>query len=498
MSVKAVVKMGNQQLATPSVSIMDFSDPSLEMIIADMRDTLLEKEGVGIAAPQIGYNVRIIMFGFDSNPRYPNEPAIPLTILINPEIHILSDEMVDGWEGCLSVPGLRGLVPRYQKIQYQGYDVNGSFIKRVAEGFHARVVQHECDHLDGVLYPSRIKNIQNFGFEDESEGMMLKQKKSSSRASFNTVLNNTLFLDRLGSRLIKVISPASGLSPEKIEQLQTLSELNVEFPPMIINRDIPFHASDDNERFEQLRNALYDDSKNTILWTLRGGYGSARLIDRLSALPRPTHEKIFIGFSDNTALHLFLSQQWHWKTIHAAGFAQLLDPNQDPQNYMRIAEIIANYSSISLLSNLKPFNKLANTPNTIRGHLTGGNLTLVETSIGTPWQIQTTNKIMFLEETGEKGYRIDRSLNHLRQAGLLKDVKAIIFGEFMHDVERYEIDIALERFAKETAIPMYKTDQFGHGKMNYPLIYNTLSELSPTNDKHYDLRTNPRDDKDMT
>ena len=159
--------MGNQQLATPSVVVSDFSDPYLKTMITDMRDTMLETKGVGIAAPQIGHNVRVIMFGFDSNPRYPNEEAIPFTVLINPEIKPLSDEMVDDWEGCLSVPGLRGLVPRYKKIQYQGYDAQGCFLTKIAEGFHARVVQHECDHLDGILYPLRIKDLKNFGFEDE-------------------------------------------------------------------------------------------------------------------------------------------------------------------------------------------------------------------------------------------------------------------------------------------------------------------------------------------
>jgi peptide deformylase len=172
MAIKSVVKMGNSKLATPSLPVTDFCDPMLQNIISDMRDTMLASKGVGIAAPQIGHNVRIIMFGFESNPRYPGEPAIPLTILINPEIKIISDEMVDGWEGCLSVPGLRGLVPRYQKIQYQGYDAEGELFKRSAEDFHARVVQHECDHLDGILYPRRIKDLKYFGFEDELADMI--------------------------------------------------------------------------------------------------------------------------------------------------------------------------------------------------------------------------------------------------------------------------------------------------------------------------------------
>lgn len=167
MPIKTVVKMGNQQLAQPSMAVTDFSNPMLKTIIADMYDTMLETKGVGIAAPQIGYNLRIVMFGFESNPRYPDEEEIPLTILINPEITTLSNEMVDGWEGCLSVPGLRGLVPRYRHIQYQGYGIDGCLFTRTVEGFHARVVQHECDHLDGILYPRRMSDLLHFGFEDE-------------------------------------------------------------------------------------------------------------------------------------------------------------------------------------------------------------------------------------------------------------------------------------------------------------------------------------------
>jgi peptide deformylase len=167
MSIQTVVKMGNAQLATPSRPIENFSDPQLPRIIQDMQDTMKEKAGVGIAAPQIGYFVRIILFGFEGNQRYPDEPPIPQTVLINPSFDILSDEMLDAWEGCLSVPGLRGLVPRYQKIHYRGYDLQAQKIERTVEGFHARIIQHECDHLDGVLFPQRIKDLRYFGFEDE-------------------------------------------------------------------------------------------------------------------------------------------------------------------------------------------------------------------------------------------------------------------------------------------------------------------------------------------
>lgn len=172
MPCQSIVKMGNKQLATPSLPVENFEhtnsfDPSLLELIQNMKDTMKEQGGVGIAAPQIGCNKRVIMFGFDTNARYPDEKPVPFTVLINPAIQILSDEMVDGWEGCLSVPGLRGLVPCYNRIEYSGYDPQGQFIHRIAEGFHARVVQHECDHLEGILFPQRLKDLRLFGFEDE-------------------------------------------------------------------------------------------------------------------------------------------------------------------------------------------------------------------------------------------------------------------------------------------------------------------------------------------
>lgn len=170
MAIKSVIKMGNQQLATSSLPVLDFSTPYLDNLINDMKDTMKEKDGVGIAAPQIGCNLRVVIFGFDHNERYPNEQPIPFTVLVNPVIKILSEEMIDGWEGCLSIPGLRGCVPRYNKIQYSGYDQNGNAISQIAEGFYSRVVQHECDHINGMLFPQRLKDLRLFGFEDELTG----------------------------------------------------------------------------------------------------------------------------------------------------------------------------------------------------------------------------------------------------------------------------------------------------------------------------------------
>lgn len=166
MTIQSVVRMGTPNLFEKSKPVTEFNCSSLDQLIQDMKDTMEERGGVGIAAPQIGRNLRVIMFGFEKNARYPDEKPVPFTILINPEITMVSAEVVEGWEGCLSVPGLRGKVPRHTKIRYTGFDPQGIKIEREVDGFHARAVQHECDHLDGILFPHRIVDMKNFGFED--------------------------------------------------------------------------------------------------------------------------------------------------------------------------------------------------------------------------------------------------------------------------------------------------------------------------------------------
>lgn len=164
--MKTVLKMGDGRLLEKSRPVEAFGAIELQALIADMRDTITAYDGAGLAAPQIGVGLRVVIFGVHANPRYPDAPEVPDTVLINPEIEILDEEKECGWEGCLSLPGLRGLVPRYKRIRYRGHDENGNVIEREADGFHARVVQHECDHLDGILYPMRMDDMRQFGFED--------------------------------------------------------------------------------------------------------------------------------------------------------------------------------------------------------------------------------------------------------------------------------------------------------------------------------------------
>ncbi|MDB6060188.1 MAG: peptide deformylase [Verrucomicrobiaceae bacterium] len=161
-----ILRMGDPRLLRVAKDVEHFDTDELHQLIADMFDTMRATNGVGLAAPQIGVDLRVVVFGFDSNPRYPNAAPVPQTILINPILTPLSAAQEDGWEGCLSVPGLRGLVPRFRQLKYTGFDIKGNPIERIAEDFHARVVQHECDYLDGILYPMRIRDMTKFGFNE--------------------------------------------------------------------------------------------------------------------------------------------------------------------------------------------------------------------------------------------------------------------------------------------------------------------------------------------
>ena len=164
MAVREILKMGDPRLLRIAAPVTEFDTPDLLALVEDMFDTMRAANGAGLAAPQIGEDLQLVIFGFERNERYPDAPPVPQTVLINPVIEPIGDEQVDGWEGCLSVPGLRGVVPRFARICYRGVDPQGRAIEREAEGFHARVVQHECDHLIGRLYPTRMNDLSRFGY----------------------------------------------------------------------------------------------------------------------------------------------------------------------------------------------------------------------------------------------------------------------------------------------------------------------------------------------
>jgi len=162
--IREVLKMGDPRLLEKSLPVEAFGTPRLLELVADMRDTMAHLNGAGLAAPQIGVPLRVVIFGVTHNPRYPDAEEVPDTVLINPVITPIGEEIEEAWEGCLSVQGMRGVVPRFKRLHYRGFDESGQAIDRSVEGFHARVVQHECDHLDGILYPMRIRDMSKFGF----------------------------------------------------------------------------------------------------------------------------------------------------------------------------------------------------------------------------------------------------------------------------------------------------------------------------------------------
>jgi peptide deformylase len=167
MAVKTVLRMGDPLLFQRAQPVAQFDTSELHELIRDMQDTMQAKNGAGIAAPQIGVSLRVVIFGVGANPRYPDAEQVPYTVLVNPVLEPIGEEMEEGWEGCLSVPGLRGVVPRYKSVRYRGFDPYGNRIDRTVSGFHARVVQHETDHLEGILYPMRVRDFTRFGFNEE-------------------------------------------------------------------------------------------------------------------------------------------------------------------------------------------------------------------------------------------------------------------------------------------------------------------------------------------
>lgn len=167
MAVRPILRMGDPRLREVAAPVTAFDTPELHALVVDLLDTMRANDGAGLAATQIGVALRVVVFELERNPRYPDAEPVPLTVLVNPELTSLGDERELGWEGCLSVPGLRGLVPRYKRLHYRAYDEFGKPIDRSVDDFHARVVQHECDHLDGILYPQRIEDLRAFGFQEE-------------------------------------------------------------------------------------------------------------------------------------------------------------------------------------------------------------------------------------------------------------------------------------------------------------------------------------------
>lgn len=275
------------------------------------------------------------------------------------------------------------------------------------------------------------------------------------------------------SENINIIAPAFGYVPdilEKVESFLKSWDLCPLIPNDIFGEDILF-AQSDEVRFDHLYKALHNE-ESRFIWCLRGGYGSARLLSFLENIPSPSKSKILIGSSDITALHIFLNQKWGWPSLHAAPLKTIVMNDISKESVERLKNLLLKGQMKQRYTSIKPLNGAAEVKRTIHAPIIGGNLTLVETSLGTFWQTDTNNKIIFLEEVDERGYRIDRSLVHLSQAGLFNDAKAIIFGDFLGGEEKDGsslIQSVLKRFADSLSIPVLKMEGIDHGFNDTPL-----------------------------
>lgn len=276
--------------------------------------------------------------------------------------------------------------------------------------------------------------------------------------------------------IVDIIAPASFSEPKDlIAAVKEITKWGL-VPRTFINfkASHPFHSDDDNARFQDLQRAiLAKDSK--AIWCLRGGYGSARLLDQLAKIKKPKNKKILIGYSDITALHIFINQQWKWETIHGPTISSFSNKKLNKKCLTEVKNILLDagpYSNFKLI----PVNEMAkNVKTKSEGIIVGGNLALIQSLLATPYQLKTKNKILVIEDVNERGYRIDRMLNQLVMSGMLKNCKAIVFGDFSKALEpngESYVDYALNRFARDLKIPIYKTNEFGHGKINRPLIFN--------------------------
>ncbi len=274
--------------------------------------------------------------------------------------------------------------------------------------------------------------------------------------------------------IVDIIAPSSGcdkLNLQNIKYFMTSIGLIPRIAKDIISKDIPYCANNDDYRFKHLHKALYNN-KSKAIWCLRGGYGLTRIIDRLDPKNPPKKNKLLIGFSDITALHIFLNSKWQFASLHGPMVENGASGNIDQEARENLRKIIFKTTSKIKYDNLLPLNKAAKIETSVYTEVTGGNLCLVSNSLGTKWEIKTTNKILFLEEIGERGYKIDRMLQQMKQAGIFKKATAVIFGDILNSADKDGKDYAdftINDFANSLDIPVLKIPNIGHGKINHPL-----------------------------
>ncbi len=283
---------------------------------------------------------------------------------------------------------------------------------------------------------------------------------------------------------VDVIAPSSKVPPDVLEKVKALLaswNLHCRMPSDLLGQDL-FSANTTEIRIKHLKEALTNSTSKAI-WCLRGGYGATKLIPSLSDLGQLKNPKILIGSSDITALHIFLQDKYGWSTIHGPGSATVVTEKVSKESVEQLKEILFQKKT-QVIKNIIPLNHFAKEEQIIKAPITGGNLSLIQTSLGTDWQIQTKNKILLIEEVNEKGYRIDRTLEHLNQAGIFNQVKAILFGDIMGGEEpegkSYAQD-AIKLFAEHSTLPIFQVNGVGHGFINTPIILGKEATLNTRN-----------------
>ncbi len=289
--------------------------------------------------------------------------------------------------------------------------------------------------------------------------------------AFQRALQDGDFQAAISTVPIAVVAPASGVSQSQLNTLRKNLPRNVHFASSYPN--VTFHSNTDVKRAQEFMAAL-NDTHVEVIWAIEGRYGAARLLPALQNLHKPDKRKLFIGYSDNTFMHL-LFNKWGWQSIHGPAMIETLNPKKDGESFIRMAKVLTGKTPVLQYSGLKPLNQAARVESSIQGEIIGGNLTIVTKSIGTPWQINAYQRILFLEDVFSDGETVDRDLTHLKQAGRLKNVRAVLFGAFMHGDET--VTYAIKRFAEETNIPVYQTNLFGHGPQNFPLPFGCKSQI---------------------
>ena len=301
-------------------------------------------------------------------------------------------------------------------------------------------------------------------------------------------MNNFDAIDRAflkSGDVVDIVAPSSKCHPSVLDNIKQLIEswgLQCHIPDDIFG-DSLLYANTDEKRFAHLKHALLNNTSKAI-WCLLGGYGSTKLIPMLSQIKPPVPPKIFIGFSDITALHIFLQNKWGWSTIHGPSGYQAALNKVSPDSVCKLKNILFNKDYSLSYNQIVPLNQSAKNRSQICATIVGGNLHLIQASIGTSWQIKTMSKILFIEEINERAYRIDRALEHLSQAGIFDQVKAILFGDFIDRGEpdgRFLVQKTINEFANQCSLPVLQISDVGHGPINNPLLLGSTAKLSMDN-----------------